>query len=107
MARPILTDDLWTFIEPLLPVHPPSPYGGRPRINDRAALTGILYVLNTGVPWKCLPRDLGCGSGMSCWRRLRAWQAAGVWQRIDEAIDGYRANDDQTSNENVMPLTRE
>jgi len=85
MAKPILTDDLWELIEPLLPSHPPSPLGGRPRMSDRAALTGILYVLLTGIPWEYLPREMGCGSGMTCWRRLRDWQRAGVWQRLHEA----------------------
>ncbi|MGX9773072.1 IS5 family transposase [Janthinobacterium aestuarii] len=86
MAKALLPDDLWALIQPLLPVHRPSPKGGRPRIDDRAALTGILFVLKTGLPWEYLPRELGCGSGMSCWRRLYAWQQAGVWQRIHEAM---------------------
>ena len=86
MAKALLPDDLWAMIQPLLPVHQPSPKGGRPRIEDRAALTGILFVLKTGLPWEYLPRELGCGSGMSCWRRLHAWQQAGVWQRIHEAM---------------------
>lgn len=85
MAKPILSDELWALIEPLLPRHPPSPQGGRPRLSDRATLTGILYVLRTGIPWEYLPRELGCGSGMTCWRRLRDWQRAGVWQRLHEA----------------------
>lgn len=86
MAKPILSDELWTVIEPLLPVHTPSPKGGRPRLSDRAALTGILYVLHTGIPWEYLPKELGCGCGMTCWRRLRDWQHAGVWQRLHEAV---------------------
>ena len=86
MAKALLPDDLWALIQPLLPAYRPSPKGGRPRIDDRAALTGILFVLKTGLPWEYLPRELGCGSGMSCWRRLHAWQQAGVWQRIHEAM---------------------
>ena len=86
MAIALLPDDLWALIQPLLPAHRPSPKGRRPRIDDRVALTGILFVLKTGLPWKYLPRELGCGSGMSCWRRLHAWQQAGVWQRIHDAM---------------------
>ena len=86
MANALLPDDLWALIQPLLPAHRPSPKGGCPRIDDRAALTGILFVLKTGLPWEYLPRELGCGSGMSCWRRLHAWQQAGVWQRIHDAM---------------------
>ncbi len=82
MARPLLTDELWERIKPLLPPEPPKPKGGRPRIPDRAALTGILFVLRTGMQWELLPQEMGCGCGMTCWRRLRDWQAAGLWQKI-------------------------
>ncbi len=69
---------VWAVIVPWLPVHLPSARGGRPRIPDRAALTGILFVLKTGSQWEDLPPEMGCGCGMSCWRRLRDWQRAGV-----------------------------
>ncbi len=82
MARPLLTDELWDRIKPLLPPEPPKPKGGRPRVPDRAALTGILFVLRTGIQWELLPQEMGCGCGMTCWRRLRDWQAAGLWQKI-------------------------
>jgi transposase len=88
MAKALLPDDLWARIEPLLP--PPKPrrfrFPGRRPIDDRKALTGILFVLKTGIPWEDLPKEMGCGSGMTCWRRLRDWQAAGVWQRLHEAL---------------------
>lgn len=86
MAREILPDDLWMFIEPLLPPDKPPRSNGRPPIPNRNVLTGILFVLYTGIPWEYLPQELGCGSGMTCWRRLRDWQAAGVWQRIHEVL---------------------
>lgn len=97
MAKPILDDDLWTLIEPLLP--PPKPrrfrYPGRKPITNRQALTGILFVLRTGIPWELLPKEMGCGSGVSCWRRLRDWQAAGVWQKIHEVmLDALRRADE-------------
>ena len=67
---------LWEKLEPLLPEAPPrSAQGGRPRVDDRRALNGILFVLRTGIGWEHLPQELGYGSGMTCWRRLRAWQA--------------------------------
>ena len=73
---------LWKQIEPLLPKVKPSPAGGRPRLDDELALNGILFVLRTGIAWEDLPQELGFGSGMTCWRRLRDWQAAGVWHRL-------------------------
>ena len=86
MAKPLVPDELWTVIEPLLPPERPKPKGGRPPIPHRAALTGILFVLKSGVPWEMLPQEMGCGSGMTCWRRLRDWQAAGVWTRLHRVL---------------------
>jgi transposase len=86
MAKALLTDELWQRIAPLLPPEPPKPKGGRPRVPDRACLTGILFVLKTGMPWEYLPQEMGCGSGMTCWRRLRDWQAASVWQAIWQTL---------------------
>jgi|SRR5215211_4784161 transposase len=82
MAKELLTDELWEVIDPLLPEEPPKPKGGRPRIDDRAALTGIIFVLKSGIPREMLPQEMGCGSGMTCWRRLKEWQEAGVWERL-------------------------
>ncbi len=86
MARELVTDEPWETIEPLLPPQPPKPQGGRPRIDDRAALTGIVFVLKSGIPWEMLPQEMGCGSGMICWRRLRDWQEAGVWEELHRAL---------------------
>lgn len=82
MAKALLTDELWERIQPLLPPEPPKPKGGRPRVPDRQALTGILFVLRSGCPWEYLPKEMGCGSGMTCWRRLRDWHLAGVWEKV-------------------------
>jgi len=86
MPKPLVKDELWKLIEPLLPPEPPKPKGGRPRVSDRAALTGILFVLRSGIPWEMLPREMGCGSGMTCWRRLHDWQAAGVWEKLHQVL---------------------
>lgn len=82
MSTPLLPDALWNLIQPLLPPSLRRPTGGRPRLQDRACLTGILFVLRSGIPWEMLPQELRCGSGMTCWRRLRDWQEAGIWQLI-------------------------
>jgi transposase len=84
MQAPIIDDELWTLIEPLLPQsrRRKREGRGRPRISDRAALNGILFVLRTGMRWNHLPTQLGFGSGATCWRRLNAWQKAGVWNRL-------------------------
>ena len=86
MAKPILSDKLWEVIEPLLLPEPPKPKGGRPRVPDRAVLTGIIFVLKTGLPWEYLPPEMGCGSGITRWRRLPDWQQAGVWEKLHQAL---------------------
>jgi transposase len=86
MAKELVSDKLWEIVEPLLPHEPPKPEGGRPRIEDRSALTGILFVLKSGIPWEMLPQEMGCGSGVTCWRRLREWHEAGVWEKLHRVL---------------------
>ena len=81
--KPLVSDDLWAAVAPLLPPRKPRPKGGRKPLDDRALLSGILFVLRSGIPWRMLPQELGFGSGVSCWRRLGEWQAAGVWSQLD------------------------
>ena len=88
MAKLLVSDDLWAAIAPLLPLEPPKPKGGRLRLADRAALIGILFVLKSGLSWEMLPAEMGCGSGLSCWRRLRDWQDAGVWTALRRETSG-------------------
>lgn len=80
--KPLLPDDLWILIEHLLPKPRPHPKGGRPPLANRKVLTGIIFVLKTGIPWEYLPVEMGCGCGMTCWRHLKAWFEAGVWEKI-------------------------
>ena len=107
MRRELVTDEMWAVVEPMLPDEPLKPKGGRPRVPDRDALRGIVFVLRSGLPWEMLPREVfGC-SGMTCWRRLRDWQSAGVWdalhrvllERLDRAgeLDWSRASLDAAS----------
>ena len=84
-AKVLVSDELWHAVAPLLPSHKPRPRGGRPPVDDRVALAGILCVLKTGIGWEDLPREIGC-SGMTCWRRLRDWQAAGVWDALHRLL---------------------
>ena len=88
MSQRLIDDALWTRIEPLLPKPPRRRWKamGRPRLPDRAALTGILFVLRSGIPWQMLPTEMGCGSGSTCWRRLVRWQRAGVWRRLHAVL---------------------
>lgn len=86
MAFVLVSDKLWNEVKPLLPPERPKPLGGRPRVGDRACLTGIVYVLKTGMPWRLVPAELGCGSGVTCWRRLRDWTKVGLWPRIHRKL---------------------
>lgn len=83
----LVSDDLWALVQPLVPPRPPGRGpGGRPRVPDRSVLEGILFVVTTGCGWHDLPRELGCGSGNTAWRRLREWQRAGVWERLHQVV---------------------
>jgi len=82
----LVSDELWEAIEPYLPPAPPKSWGGRPRVADRAALSGIIFVLRQGLRWSALPQALGYGSGVTCWRRLRRWQELGVWQAVHHTL---------------------
>ena len=95
MAKPLVSDELWAVVEPLLPPEPAKPKGGRPRVSNRDAPRGIIFVLRTGLPWSWLPKEMGCGSGATCWRRLREWQQAGVWHKLHQVLLERLANADQ------------
>lgn len=85
-TRRVLTDEQWRRIAPHLPKHPPSPKGGRPRVDDRECLEGILWLLRTGSRWQDMPVDLPSGS--TCWRRLQEWAADGVLEDIHAILIG-------------------
>jgi transposase len=95
MAKPILPDELWGGMAPLLPKRSPSPRGGRPPVGDREAPTGILLVLKAGISWEDLPCEMGGGSGMTCWRRLRDRQADGTWDEIHGVLLGQLRGADE------------
>ena len=107
MTKPLVSDELWAAVAPLLPKEPPKPKGGRPRCDDRRALEGIVFVLWSGIGWERLPREaFGC-TGMTCWRRLRDWHAVGVLGELHrvllerlaaaDALDWSRASIDSAS----------
>jgi len=83
----VVSDELWERVAPLLPARERRfRYPGRRRVPDRACLSGILYVLHTGIPWQDLPTELGFGSGVTCWRRLEEWQRAGVFDALHRVL---------------------
>jgi transposase len=86
MGAALFDNSLWDLVEPLLSPPRLKTKGGRPRVPDRACPRGIVFVLRSGIPWEMLPKELGCGSGMTCWRRLRDWQQAGIWDLIHFAL---------------------
>lgn len=110
MASPILPDDLWKRLEPLIPKPKENrhvQFAGRKPADPRRVLTEILFVLRTGIPWRWLPATSDFPCGQTCRRRLRQWHQAGIWQGIFETllaelqtthkIDWYRALVDSAS----------
>jgi transposase len=73
----LLTDAQWEKIRPLLPKRRKSRRGGRPAVNDRKVLEGILWILRSGARWQDLPEEFP--SPATCWRRLRDWEQQGIW----------------------------
>ncbi len=73
-----LTDARWARLRPLLP--PQKPPTGRPANDHRTVINGILWVLQTGSLWRCLPKRYGSWKTVSS--RFYRWQKAGVWDRV-------------------------
>lgn len=82
MADRFVSEELWDAVRPSLPQEGSKPKGGRPKVSDRDCLEGIVFVLRTGAAWNAIPRSLGVGSGVTCWRRFRDWSEAGVWPSV-------------------------
>lgn len=83
-TRRVVSDELWARIKPHLPKHPPQPWGGRPWVDDRECLVGILWLLRSGARWKDIPVDLP--SPATCWRRLRDWAGEDCLDVIQAAL---------------------
>jgi len=85
MSKLLVSDELWNLVEPILPKHPYVPGVSKARVPDRVCLTGILFVLKTGIPWEYFPREMGC-CGMTLWNRLNEWRQAGVWEQLHRLV---------------------
>lgn len=85
MSKLLVSDELWNLVEPILPKHPYVPGVGKPRVSDRVCLTGILFVLKTGIPWEDFPHEMGC-CGMTLWNRLDEWRQDGVWEQLHHLV---------------------
>ena len=82
MKRKALTNTQWKRLQPLLP--PQKPKTARPALDPRRLITGILWSLRTGAPWRDLPKRYGCWSTVAS--RFYRWQKARLWQRLFEAV---------------------
>src|SRR5579863_9966316 len=82
--KPLVPDALWDRLSPLLPPVPKRRFRfpGRKPLDQRKVLTGILFVLKTGIAWDDLPSDLGCGCGKTCRTYLQHWHQLGVWTKL-------------------------
>ena len=85
MRKPLLTDQQWKRIAPLLPQPPRRRHRGRPPKDNRAVFSAILWVLKEGARWQALPKEFGV-SPTTAWRRLKHWEEQGVWLRAWRAL---------------------
>ena len=82
MASAHMPEEFFDTVAHHLPPEPPvGPKGGRPRVGHRVVVRVIWFVLTTGARWEDVPAELGC-SGRTAHRRLRAWEEAGIWDRL-------------------------
>jgi transposase len=79
-----LSDEQWLLIAHHFPEPKPNPQGGRSPVPPRPCLEGVIWILRTGAPWKDLPKHFPGSS--TCWRRLRDWKAAGLWEDVWETL---------------------
>jgi transposase len=82
MRRHELTDEQWKRLEPLLP--PQKPKTGKPNLDHRQMINGMVWIDRSGAPWRDLPERYGKWSSVAS--RFYRWQKAGLWQRILEAL---------------------
>ena len=83
---PLVTDEFWKQVEPLLPKHKPNPKGGAPPKDNRSCLEGIVHVLRTGTQWQRLPASERWPSGSTCWRRFTHWSKLGIWSQLHRRL---------------------
>src|SRR4051812_45635035 len=82
MASALMPDEFYDTLAHHLPPEPPvGPKDGRPRVGHRVVVRVIWFVLTTGARGEAAPPELGC-SGRTAHRRLRAWEEAGIWDRL-------------------------
>ena len=85
MAGRLVTDELWSEIEPLFPKHRQSCQGGRPPVDNRSVFTCIVFMLKTGIGYRDLPTEMGA-SEKTVRRRLKSWSEQGLWDVIFERL---------------------
>lgn len=76
------SDELWAELRPLLPNYKLSPKGGRPRLDNKQILEGILFVFKNKIPWKTVPKEFGSGTALNDY--FREWAKAGVFHKLKE-----------------------
>ncbi len=78
MKRHELSEAHWERLQQFLP--PYKPQVGRPNHDHRRIITGILWILKKGAPWRDVPERYGPWQTVAS--RFYRWQKAGIWDRI-------------------------
>lgn len=94
LARRIVPDELWRVTDSLIPPAKVRPQGGgRPRVDDRAVLAGVVFVLTSGSSWRQLPASLGVAAP-TAYRRFVEWSQSGLFARLPAAARLADLDDD-------------
>jgi transposase len=88
LSRRLVPDQLWTLVQPLIPMPKVRPQGGgRNRVGDRAVFVAVVYVLTSGCAWRRLPVTFGVAVP-TAYRRFVEWNGVKLWDRLYESVAG-------------------
>jgi transposase len=84
MSKHKISEESWKRIRDILPPERGTKRRGRPAKDNRTMVNAVLWVLQTGSPWRDLPAEYG--SWNSVYSRFRRWTEKGIWKEIFDKL---------------------